>query len=227
MDTPDRPYDDVHVRTREARRQIGFPAPEKWRDAPAYFDGHTLTIEGHPVMEDWETDYMRALAEVATSRGGVVLEVGFGMGISARFIQEGGVREHLIIESNRYVYDAAAAFARAARIRTRPLFGMWQDLTPLLPSGCVNGILFDTYPLSESELHRNHFPFFPEAYRLLAPGGVLTYYSDEIDDFSPEHLAALRAAGFSQIEKAVCPVSPPETCLYWQHPTILVPNVTR
>lgn len=213
--------------TRASRVQIGFPSPDAWRDAPAYYDGHTLTIEGHPVMEDWETDYMRELAEIATHSGGTVLEIGFGMGISAGYIQAHDIREHLIIEANRQVHNHATAFARSARVRTRALLGMWESITPLLPDGSVTGILFDTYPLSEEEIHRNHFAFFPEAHRLLIPGGTLTYYSDETEDFSATHLDALLRAGFRNIDKRICAVTPPTNCLYWSSPTIVAPIITR
>lgn len=220
-------FGDARDRTRENRAEIGFSHPEAWREAPAYFDGHTLTIEGHPVMEDWETEYMRELAGIACAQGGTVLEVGFGMGISARFIQTSDIREHLIIEANRQVHECASAFAKTGRVRTRALFGMWETITPLLQAGSVTGILFDTYPLSEDEVHRNHFRFFAEAYRLLTPGGILTYYSDEIEDFSTEHRDALQSAGFRNIQKRICHVRPPASCLYWQSPTIVAPIITR
>lgn len=220
-------FDDVRELTRLTRVRIGFDYTASWPRAPAHFDGRTLTIQGHPVMEDWETDYMRELAAIAASSGGTILEVGFGMGISAGFIQSHGIREHLIIEANQQVYERANSFAKSARVRTRPIFGMWEDITPLLPSGSMNGILFDTYPLSEAEIHRNHFRFFPEAHRLLAPGGIFTYYSDEIDDFSDAHLDALKDTGFSKIEKQICAVSPPADCLYWKSTTILAPVITR
>lgn len=213
--------------TRASRIRIGFPTPDVWLDAPAYYDGHTLTIEGHPVMEDWETGYMRELAEIVTRSGGTILEVGFGMGISAGYIQARDIREHLIIEANRQVHDHATAFAKSARVRTRALLGMWESITPLLPDASVTGILFDTYPLSEVEIHQNHFAFFPEAHRLLVPGGVLTYYSDEVEDFSDAHRAALVAAGFRNIDKRICTVAPPADCLYWKDPTIVAPIITR
>lgn len=213
--------------TRTKRIQIGFPTPDAWRDAPAYYDGHSLTIEGHPVMEDWESGYMRDLAEIATRSGGTILEVGFGLGIAAGYIQSQDIHEHLIIEANRQVYEHALAFAKSARVRTRALLGLWESITPLLPDGSVTGILFDTYPLSEAELHKNHYAFFPEAYRLLSPGGVLTYYSDEVEDFSESHRSALKQAGFRHIDKRVCQVQPPAECLYWASPTIVAPIITR
>ena len=49
--------------------------------------GEMLIIDGHPVMEQWEKPYMFKLGEVATRNGGCVLEVGFGLGLSATSIQ--------------------------------------------------------------------------------------------------------------------------------------------
>ena len=214
--------------TYASRVEIGFPKDRReWRSLPASFGEQRLAIGGHPVMEDWETGYMRRLAEVAGSKCGRVLEVGFGMGISARFLQDLGVEEHVVIEANRDVYGRLLAFAREAPGRVLPMSGFWEDIAPCFPDGSFSSILFDTYPLSEEEIHRNHFPFFREAYRLLKPGGVLTYYSDEAEGFSPEHRLALELAGFTDIRGEACEVEPPKDCVYWRERTLIVPIVFK
>jgi diaminopimelate decarboxylase/SAM-dependent methyltransferase len=216
-----------------SRARIGFPADrEDWATAAATTAAERLTILGHPVMERWEEPYMALLADIATRNGGRVLEVGFGMGIAAGFVRARRPAEHVIIECNRDVFRAAEEFARAAGgssapVKTTPRLGFWEDVTPGLPAGSFDGILFDTYPLQLDQVHRNHYPFFAEAFRLLRPGGVFTYYSDEARRFSPDHLQALHAAGFSDISGVVCPVSPPATCEYWQERSLLAPVVRR
>lgn len=220
-------FGDIRDVTVDTRKAIGFDERDTWRDASATFTDHTLTIQGHPVMEDWEDDYMKRLAAIAAQAGGTVLEVGFGMGISAQYIQAHPIDRHIIIEANWDVYTHLTAFAKTAAKPVSPLFGFWEDTTSLLPDGSVCGILFDTYPLTERDIHANHFPFFSEAYRLLAPGGVLTYYSDEIDRFSPEHRALLAETGFTDIQAEICPVTPPSDCAYWKSATILAPIVRK
>ena len=49
-------------------------------------------------MQDWEAPLMEAMAKVVTETHGDVLEVGFGMAISATYIQKFGVRSYTIIE---------------------------------------------------------------------------------------------------------------------------------
>jgi guanidinoacetate N-methyltransferase len=220
-------FDDIRDLTVRTRAAIGFEERDTWRDASATFTDHTLTIQGHPVMEDWEEGYMARLADICGERGGTVLEIGFGMGISARYLQSYPIDRHIIIEANWDVFERLAAFAVSATRPVSPLFGFWEDTTALLPDASVSGILFDTYPLTEKEIHGNHFPFFKEAHRLLAPGGVLTYYSDEIDRFSPLHRALLEEAGFSDIRGETFPVTPPSDCSYWKSGTILAPRIRR
>lgn len=228
MKMPSSPtFDDIRSVSHENRKEIGFKGRATWQDAPARFDEHALTIQGHPVMEDWEEQYMHALADIAAGNGGVILEVGFGMGISARYIQKHPIERHIIIEANRDVYERSVAFAKGAIHPVTPILGFWEEATALLAEGSIDGILFDTYPLSEKEIHTNHFPFFKEAFRLLAPGGTLTYYSDEIDDFSPLHRSLLKEAGFRYIEKYVCEVTPPNDCTYWKSPTIVAPIIRK
>ncbi len=125
------------------------------------------------------------------------------------------------------MFAQAERFAATARIPILPLFGFWEDVAPRLESGSFSGILFDTYPLAPSEAHRNHFPFFDEAHRLLKPGGVLTYYSDEIAAFSETHLSCLKNAGFARIGGKAVRVNPPPDCKYWKSGTILAPIVVK
>jgi guanidinoacetate N-methyltransferase len=205
---------------------IGFPeARERWREEKAIYKDGKLQIAGHPVMEDWEDNYMRALADVAASRGGRVLELGFGMAISASYVQRHSVTEHVIVEANGEVYQRLVAFA-AAHPSVTPRFGFWQDVVATLEPGSFDGILFDTYPTQEEEV-ATHWFFFAEAHRLLKPGGVFTYFSDEVRDFSPRHRKALEDAGFRDISAEVCEVDTPADCLYWKDPTIVVPIVIK
>ena len=180
-------------------------------------------------MESWETPYMQKLARIATQSGGTVLEVGFGMGISSRFIQRYKVQHHIIIEMNNVVAQRATEFAKRSARPVTVLEGFWEDVIRKIPDDSVDGILFDTYPLRESEVHKNHFPFFRIAYRKLKPGGTFTYYSDEIEDFHTKHIEKLVKAGFKRrnIDSVVVAVRPPKHCLYWKSNKILAPIIKK
>ena len=57
------------------------------------------------IMEDWQTPLMRVMAEYVSASHGDVLEIGFGRGVSATFVQEHGVKSHTIIEVNDHSVD--------------------------------------------------------------------------------------------------------------------------
>lgn len=195
--------------------------------APTIVDG-TLLVSGQEVMQTWEEPLMRALAEAVTVPGGSVLEIGFGLGLSAGFVQERGPGRHVIVEANP---DTAAVGRQWARVQPRRgveiVTGRWQDA--LAGLGRFDGVLFDTYPMDESEVDTyvlrdatfaEHF--FAHAAEHLADGGAFTYYSNEIDSLSRRHQRALLRHFRSFSVRIVDGLRPPADCSYWWAPSMAV-----
>ena len=197
-----------------------------WLHSKAQFTEDALQIKGFQVMQRWEEGYMAELAAVAVRNGGRVLEVGFGMGISAGYIQRAeNLHSHLIIECHHEViqfacrqYSSAVASGRMTLIN-----GFWEEATPCLRSEGFDGILFDSIALDQEPHFFNAFPFFAEAHRLLRKGGVFTYFSDETRHLSARHIEELQKAGFVEFQQKVCRVNPPADCRYWKDGTIVIP----
>ncbi|WP_046468742.1 O-methyltransferase [Allosalinactinospora lopnorensis] len=184
-------------------------------------DGDQLVISGQQVMQDWERPLMAELSRIAARSHGDVLEVGFGMGISAGLLQQEGVRSHTIIESNPEVAEAARKWkSEHPDSDIRIVEGRWQDVIETL--GEFDGVLFDTYPANEREYEQyvvrdaayiQHF--LPSAAAHMRPGAVLSYYTMEIDSLSRRHQRALLGY-FRSIELSVVSgLAPPPDCTYW------------
>jgi guanidinoacetate N-methyltransferase len=145
------------------------------------------------IMEDWQIPVMEAMARIVTETHGDVMEVGFGRGVSARFIQDCGVKSHTIVECNDSVIERYGLWrAQYPERDIRLLAGRWQDVTEQM--GQFDGIFFHTYPLNEAEYAETVLQsvtfaehFFPTAAAHLRPGGVFTYLTNEIDSFSRAH----------------------------------------
>jgi guanidinoacetate N-methyltransferase len=145
------------------------------------------------IMEDWQVPLMQAMAQVVTAAHGDVLEIGFGRGVSADFIQAGGVRSHTIVECNASVIERFHRWREKYPQQTIHLIeGLWQETVSQMTE--YDGIFFHTFPLSEQEYvetvvnsvtFAEHF--FPTAAAHLRPGGVFTYMTNEIDSFSRAH----------------------------------------
>jgi hypothetical protein len=228
------------VKEFEPRKERRFPvSQEEWANAPAGIgrtrDGATLEILGFQVMQEWESPLMARMAGAVARAGGIVLEIGYGLGISARFIQSLGPKTHVIIEANRDVASNARSELQPAisSKRAHIIEDFWEhvvgseQLRSFAPRG-FDGILFDTYPLSKSELRRNHFKFFPHTYALLAECGRFTYFSDEKDGLSTMHSELLRETfPNSRIDTEIVSIEPWKDCEYWTSRTILHVVVTK
>ncbi len=209
-----------------------FPKKMKWHKKRAVFTKNSLVVAGHQFMQRWETNYMKMLASIVVRNVGNILEIGFGLGISAHFIQKyQRVKTHTIIEFHpdiiKYCKKIYGKEIKNKRIKL--LKGFWEDVTLRLPKESFNGILFDPYPLLENEIKNKRFKFFKEAYRLLKKGGILTYFSNNntFQKFSKENIKKLKKAGFKKIDYKICKVNPPKDCTYWSKKTIIAPIVIK
>lgn len=165
-------------------------------------------LSDQQIMEDWQIPLMRALAEAVTTGHGALLEIGFGRGVAADFVQQFGVSSHTIIECNNAIVERCRDWRERYPDReVRVVPGRWQDVLGGL--GRFDAILFHTYPLDEDEqieligasiTFAEHF--FPHAARHLRTGGAFTYMSNEIDSLSRAHQRLL-LRHFAKIELSV------------------------
>ncbi|MDF5706508.1 MAG: amino acid adenylation domain-containing protein [Nostoc sp. S4] len=199
-----------------------------WSKSRAEYDSTQLIIEDQQVMQDWERPLMKAMANIITETHGDVLEVGFGMGISATYIQERGVKSHTIIELNDDVVKTFNQWKNQYLERDiRLIHGKWQDVGSQLQT--YDGIFFDTYPLDEKEFIEHVINnitfaehFLPIAAEQLNKGGIFTYYTNEIDSFSRRHQRLVLKYFSSLTISVVDSLFPPEDCNYWWADSMVV-----
>ncbi len=206
---------------------------DEWQRIPVQHNGSQLVIDGQQVMQDWQQPLMKAMADIVTETHAHVLEVGFGMGISATYIQQRGVKSHTIIECNNDVVKSFEQWRAGYPGREfRLLQGKWQDVSEQL--GTYDGILFDTYPTSEEEFQKFVVesvtfaePFFETVAFCLREGGIFTYYTNEIDSFSRRHQRLLFKYFSSFTLSVVKPLFPPKDNINWWADSMVVVKAVK
>ncbi len=204
---------------------------QKWIQKKANYTPDQLILNGVEVMQDWEIPYMKKLASIATSNGGQVLELGFGLGLSAGFIQDSpDIEKHTIVEAHPDVCEfARQKYPEALNTgRMEIVSGFWQEVSSHFDDESFDGILFDTVPLTPEDAGTFHqHEFFQEAARLLKKSGTFTYFSRVATEIPETHQKLLREAGFSQIDFEVVDVNPPVPSQYWEYKTIVAPIIKK
>lgn len=134
----------------------------------------TLLIDGAQAMQGWEEALLRRSADILCDHGHEFLEVGLGLGLSARYIAgKPSTRRHVVFELYQPVIDHFFAQTPSPPATLEVILGDFFELLPTLPLASADGIFFDPYLPAEI---RNDPVFWnavmPPIVALLRPGGV-------------------------------------------------------
>ena len=133
-------------------------------DKITYVNSSNQTLE---VMMDWEDTIMSASAAYVCEGGGDILEIGFGMGISATYIQSHTINSHTIIENHPQIITKAQAWA-ADKSNVTIIEGSWFDIKDTLST--YDGLFYDTWgDLNNTDI----WTLMPS---FMKPGGRATWW---------------------------------------------------
>ena len=128
------------------------------------------------VMMNWEDSIMKAKADYVCENGGDILEVGFGMGISADYIQANNPSSHTIVEVHPQVIEKLKAWAKD-KTNVTIIEGDWFDIKDSLST--YDGILFDTWSDDNRSEFVNLLPSLAKA------NGRATWWNNFTDSNDP------------------------------------------
>ena len=152
------------------------------------FKDHTLTFSdtkivdidknNMEVMMDWEAPIMEKSAEYICQSKGDILEIGFGMGMCADYIQSQGVNSHTIVEIHPDILAKLNTWA-SGKSNVTIVEGDWWALKDTL--GTYDGIFLDTF----DDDNLVNFKTFASAKG--KSGAKVTYWNNfekEVNDYS-------------------------------------------
>ena len=94
------------------------------------------------IMMDWEHPAMSASAAYVTQNGVDILEIGFGMGISAGYIHSHSINSHTIVENHPEIIQKAVEWANG-KSNVTIISQSWADVTASLTT--YDGVFYDTH----------------------------------------------------------------------------------
>ena len=158
------------------------------------------------VMMDWEDEIMSASAAYVCQNGGDILEIGFGMGISAGYIQSHSINSHTIIENHPDVIPKAQAWAQG-KPNVTIITGSWYDIKNDLST--YDGLFYDTW--GDDNMNQFSSSLLP----LMKSGGVATWWNNES--------TATNFYNIPNVTYDTHDVTPTENC-YFNHTTYYLPK---
>ena len=138
----------------------------KFESDKIYYTDEYSTFE---VMMDWEDSIMSASAAFVCQGGGDILEIGFGMGISAGYIQNHSISSHTIIENHPQVITKAQEWANG-KSNVTIISGSWYNVKNSLST--YDGLFYDTF----ADEHTAHFSSSLSS--LMNVGGKATWWNN-------------------------------------------------
>ncbi len=137
------------------------------------FNADSIVLKNQPnkfVMMSWEQDLMKRHAQIATLNQGHVLEIGFGMGISAQYIQDFGCNAHTIVESHPDILTRLQSWA-ADKPNVNIINGDWLEMKDTICQQQYDAIFYDA--------DCNNSPKFRDVIvdKTLKINGVFTYFA--------------------------------------------------
>ncbi len=133
-----------------------------------------LTEDDNVIMMSWEHPLMKKHAEVVCRNGGDILEIGFGMGISAGYIQQQKPKSHTIVEIHPEIIKRAKKWAKDKQ-NVIIIKGDWCDVVNDLKT--YDGIFYDAeYDKKKGQVYKC------VKEKLLRKGGVFTFFNPQGDE---------------------------------------------
>ena len=132
--------------------------------------------EDKVIMDERARLYEEKIGELVGTKGGNILEIGFGLGISANKIQSYEIDSHVIIEKRKEIYDKAIEWAEDKENVTIHL-GDWIHILPQLNDA------FDAIYNDADEDSKDKLSNFPEICKRLAKNKCVLYMTNWGNEF--------------------------------------------
>ena len=180
--------------------------------------------DNEQVMMEWEKPYMEACVKKLEPRGDV-LEIGFGLGYSARALCIYPIQSYNVIECEPVVWDKVIEFQKEyPHIKINLIKGRWQDMLHTLPT--FDTIFFDDFPYKEY-LELDNYPKQDRVRRFIGQciqnhmniGCKLSYYSSWPQNHDSYDCVEGSLSDFE--------IQIPNNCNYIPYKKVYIPVVTK